>query len=460
MILIPLILSFSLIVAAYLFLVFKSRAGGDVREFLPSFAWLCLMLIPYLVQSSFFFNERTADAFWIQATGIILVFIGLAAADFFALGRFRTIESSENIRRKHMTLAGVILGFSFALWLYHVSQMPQIPLLEALWNPDLSKGDYDLMREKSSKLIDLPLWFIYLCQALLIISPVQVMTLIKGKRWITAAVSLFFILVYSRITLAKGPIYLIGITFAFLYARRVLKAAPTAAKVISAASAALVIFTLAASPLSPLFSTLVNQAQVEKLQEISAKTRLSYTPADQYRIFKSEKTYLEAPRWQRFVLDYYYRAFLVPSEVSSRWYNYFPELNDGQYIGLYGLTTVTRNRPDFEHPATTIGVWAYFDRFPDNYLKSIRAYCSADCDAYARFGIIGLLSAVIFITALRLGMVFLRSSHAYFDQYYAVGLVVLSTGLLAGSLQAIFMAQGLFILMLGLLAGRLWSRKR
>lgn len=454
------LLFFAALSVGFVALLYRSyRVGADLREFLPSFAWLALMLAPFCFQSMSLLTEQSKSAFYLQAFGIGLFFVSFAVSDFFSLKPSRARDSRTLVSSIQIPL-GIML-VSFLAWIVHVYQMPQIPLLEKLIHPYVDKSTFDLMRERSSKLLDMPMWFIYLCQILLLISPVQIIFFFRKKKVALGVFSLLFVLFYSRITLAKGPLYLILFTFIVVYWREMLALVRRRRLyLIPSLVAAFVFYMLVVDPLSPIFGKVESVERMSELEGLAKESRLTFTPADRYRVFLREKLYNTAPRWRTFVGDFYYRAFLVPSEVSSRWYNYYPELNGGKPLGFYGLTPASRNLPDFQHPATTVGVWAYYDRFPAQYLPSIRAYCSVDCDAYARWGIWGLVMGAFLVGGLRWFLARLRVHDFYFDQYYFVGLTTFSLSILAASIQAILVAQGLSIFLLALLVGVVISKMR
>jgi hypothetical protein len=136
-----------------------------------------------------------------------------------------------------------------------------------------------------------------------------------------------------------------------------------------------------------------------------------------------------------------YRAFLVPSEVSHWWYVYFPEYSGG-FAGAGDYSYARRLRPGFEHPSNQLGKFAFLARHPKHYLETIRAYASADADAYGRFGIFGVLVVSVLLFLLRSSVALMRTPGFWSSYACFCFLLLLGLTLPSGSLFAILLAQG------------------
>jgi hypothetical protein len=135
-----------------------------------------------------------------------------------------------------------------------------------------------------------------------------------------------------------------------------------------------------------------------------------------------------------------YRIFLSPVDVSNRWYTYY-EFIAQEKRSLTGLI-----KREEAKASNIVGRWAYYERFPNNFLPSINAYSSVDADAYS-FGGLGYVVIVGFLCLLiRLYSVWVRSKPGglIFSPLITAYLVIF---LFQASFQAILIAQGLWLLL-------------
>ena len=171
--------------------------------------------------------------------------------------------------------------------------------------------------------------------------------------------------------------------------------------------------------------------------------------------FRLEPDAAEAPRSKvQTMLEYaVYRAWLTPSDVSNRWYQYFIYVQK-EPLGLRNFFPA-RGGAATEAPSRAVGLWAYRARFPHKYWDTISAYASFDADAFAHGGIPGVAVAVILLVLARVGAAYLLTAHPVGLASYGVFLSALAILPSSASLQAIFGANGLFIVLLVLLGIRL-----
>jgi len=92
------------------------------------------------------------------------------------------------------------------------------------------------------------------------------------------------------------------------------------------------------------------------------------------------------------------RAFLIPSDVSYFYYRLFPTtlqhpFSLGRYYEVNDLSSLTI--------PNIIGNIIYRAKYPSEYLQQVSAYCSFDADAYARFGLGGVLAASAILMGVR-----------------------------------------------------------
>ena len=143
-----------------------------------------------------------------------------------------------------------------------------------------------------------------------------------------------------------------------------------------------------------------------------------------------------------------YRAVLTPADVAHRWYLFFSESYNGK-IGLlleidYPSGSGVTNRV----PSNVIGIWAYQSRFPDKYIDSTSAYASADADAFARFGFVGIAIVALTVLAWRVIMAVISYKLPVVQPLGVIALFYVAALMPHASLQAIFISQGVLTLSL------------
>ncbi|MDC0980122.1 hypothetical protein OAQ84_00155 [Bdellovibrionales bacterium] len=350
------------------------------------------------------------------------------------------------------------------LQLIHLALMPKIPLVYALFS-SLKNDELQLLREASSKLLDIPTPFIYLAQATIYVFIPLSITIFSYLKKYKVALALYCVgFFYSSALLARSPALLFTLNVIILQLpllklpplKKVLKIASLIFLPLFIYSGHFLIFhpfSILNFKLHPKYQYQINQ-RFSKLP--SAPLRL--TAGDHHRLRSMQQEEInnlssgELPNpFQDTVNHITYRAFLVPTEVSSHWYNYFPKIYGG-LLGGYGLTPKTRNNKDFKHPANQVGIWAYKSRFPNYYKETISAYCSIDADAYSRWGYLGVIVIGFIFLGLRLLLKFLRLQGRFGNSINLCALLLLASSAPRSSLFAGVIATGfwafLIILML------------
>lgn len=432
-------------------------------EFLPTIFWQSLMSGSFVYQYSSF-SESFRDH---QAFGIGVFSISIFVSDWLMVPKLNLVKSKYELSWLYIGYFLAIVSVVFQL--SHLYLMPEIPLITVLqdhwwrlWTwfetgqyiqirPIEQAEKYMKLRESSSKLLDVPLLYIYLCQAtLLVFAPLSIHILVKAKKWFLAIMFLSFCLFYSRASLAKGTLYLF-LALMVLQLWFLLSAKMRQKFVYLFGGAGILVggycaFVLTTHP-SSIFvykaPDVVLQKYYKRLEKKPNAPKI-LTNADHGRLFENSLAERALSPIEKFINFFAYRVFFVPSEVSHFWYMYYPK-EYGEYLGFYGLSPSTRRSKDFVHPANRLGRWAYLSRFPDHYFASVRAYCSIDADAHSRWGKIGVLLIALLLLLMRVLWKSLRIEGRVGSAFYASLLFVLGSALPAASFFAIVSANGVFL---------------
>ena len=401
--------------------------------FLPTVGWLALMAIPFSLQVLTF---HLPFAGW-QALGVGITLAALIYSDY-VVEKHWTPPRGGSVSAAPATTVLLAVGF-IAPAVAHIVLADDAPLIQVIAGHG---GDWRTLmeqREKSAKLLDAPeLVKITFNWAMTVFAPATVIALALRRRWIIAAIVLFSAIAYALLTLARGPIVLLTYTL-FIAAWLCLRRGTRFSSAGLAAAAGLLVTTISLTALSHPAS-FANWRPDEAPTSLPAEkdARLHMTLGDYCRLRPAEVTRQMGPSTQ--VAEYIlYRVFLVPAEVSYRWYQYF---SSEQPLGLTGLSPGERSAVDFVHPAQRVATWALVQRFPDKYSDSARAYASVDADAFARFGPVGLLLASLLVVASRL-LIGFSCRKSYSLPFQAIGLAMLSILPAVGSLGALWISQGL-----------------
>lgn len=433
---------------------------GTAANFLPSVAWAIFMVVPFALQ----YRTFTPDAVWTQALGVFLVGGALLVGDWFASHfSVRTLPQYGS--------RGLLLGIGallVALPAVHLALMPEIPLITKILHPDMTSGDLAQLRESASKLLKVPAPFIYFCQFCVLVAPAFAVSAWRQSKPLAVFVAAFF-LFYSRATLAKGPLLFslcLYALFAFYaFGEKTRRRLAMAAIVVAVPVFVGVAVYLWTAPLSILHCEkaardfgLIPPALDAEIQGRNPRLP-SMSTMDYCRLVGNMPDYEERISYTaKSINSALYRACFVPSEVASRWYAYYPRVH-GDFLGLYGLTRDTRGQPGFQHPANSVGRWAYLTRFPKNYGETVSAYSSADADAYARFGVAGLVGLAVLLLLLRGPLPLLVTSSPFSQRLYWSAVVILALGLPSASLQALLVANGLAAIVVLSVILRFWQNR-
>jgi hypothetical protein len=451
-------LAFDIFAAGYVFAIAWGIAKAKDVELLPSLSWFVLMVLPFWVQfESFPETSKSVQAFAVGFVGICLLIGDSLPVRPAGTERTGLLEFDGWLR--DFRLYGVFL---IVLALYHLSLLDQIPLVEKYIGRVHDARELSWMREQTSKLLAVSSLTKYVFTWLVnIAAPLAIVLAWRSGRRIWALAFFAFAVMYAAMSLAKVPLFLLGIILLVTFWQQV-----AFAKRLAAYVAILLLFIpvswdaysfFVTSPYS-VFNYRASPAAVAALNLRETDPRARLTIGDHSRLMPIEADSALGTRER--VYNYYtYRLFLSPIDVSSRWYQYFPSVS-GRHIGLQGLRPADRERSAETHPARLVGAWAYGARFPDKYLETAQAYASVDADAYARFGLAGIIGVGVIVIALRLTLKRLKTSGAFGQILYAIGLVL--SGLLwpMASIQAALVSNGLGVVIILMMLAHLESRRQ
>jgi len=405
------------------------------------------MVVPLFLQKNYFSSNHIKE----QIFGVFLVGFLLLAADCITFRRQSFSISSQTTPNKlDNNFINLIAVALIGLQILHLLSMPNVPLFAKLFTT-ASQLELSQLREQSSKLLQIPTWFIYLAQTSILATPAIVYSFVIQRRYILGIFLAVFAAFYAFSTLAKGPI-LMFVTILLVLCYELMK---TRYRFVIRTSALVVALVALGASGIEILSGKIEVARQGKLSgPINEKPgELSFTWGDHHRVFGVfPKGIIDWPlRFEKRSSSLLYRAIIVPPEVSHRWYTFYPEIS-GEYIGFYRLTPSTRNHPEYRSPSNTVGKWAYLQRFPYSYGESVHAYASVDADAYARWGTKGLIAVGIMIFVLRCLLGWLGVGGSFiFRSIFLSAITIIALGLPNSSLQAILVAHGVLIFLLVLL---------
>lgn len=402
------------------------------------------MVIPFFYQYPLFHPIGRST----QMGGILLILFIFLMADFVCARKFKSDEAIQGSQKLNWWLVGGCLVFIIPV-LIHLSIAPQIPLWATVVNGVNDPTELLIMRERAVKLLDtsplLKYWFNW---AIVVIAPATVALAFYMKKNGIAIFLWLISIVYAIMALAKAPvILLVGgllVATAFLRPRwgRWLMPLAISSLILFGVIGGIVLKSDTYSLINyvppshgdalwPSMSRddprrAVNQGDIARLRPLEVEYKRSYI--------------------SRKVEYLIYRAFLGPSDVSNRWYQYFIYRSPNSQ-GLHGLLPWGRTEGEVA-PSREVGLWAYQERFPEKYMSSINAYASMDADAYSRGGFVGVLYVTILAAFVRLLACFIIISHPLSKILY--GIILSGYCLLpaSGSLQAVLGSNGLIFAVL------------
>jgi hypothetical protein len=453
-------LTFVIYIFSFGFVLFSMWKTNKLIELIPSFFWLALMILPYEIQKGLFHESSIGH----QTFGVFFFGFIFLLTDKFSLPIKFNIKHKNESTNYLLKFAYIItIGIVF-VQIYHLLLMPEIPFIEKILNPDIDSIKLSKLREAASKQLGMSLPLVYICQATVLMTPIIAMVFIKEKKYITSTVLLLLCVFYSISTTAKGPIVsfvFVGFWVVFAFANSRYK------KILgSLMGVVFVVVTLLGTvyilsnriAMDPLIEeTEVLRKDFDHVPISLGGKKLRYSLGDHIRVGNTleEELFLGSKflmvNIPKMVLlnSYLLRIFIVPSEVSNRWYQYYQQHDK---IGLYGLTPSTRNSPEFQHPANKIGIWAYTMRWPICYGESISAYASVDADAYARWGLMGIILIGLLVGLIRISIKCFLIENSFSKSIYLTIIALIGYTMPVSSFFAFLAAHGIIFFMIMLFA--------
>jgi hypothetical protein len=331
--------------------------------------------------------------------------------------------------------------------LFHYIFAGSIPLFDQVFR-NASPNSVSAGREDFVKLLNVP----YLVKVLFnwvptVFGPICVTWFWMKNRYLLSIGFFLWVVLYSVTSSASGPIVLFLWTLSFALSYAFVSKRIFSHLVVIGISSTLMFCVVSGVWLG---STAIKAAPT--CLDSSFKT---FTPGDVFRGCQSEPGIWINPVVNRAG----YRIFLTPVEVSNHWYDYF-DGNPSQKRSFLDIF----ERTNSEQASNKVGVWAYTDRFPGSYGKTISANGSIDADANSIAGIPAVLvaSMLLFLFRVLISISFPKDL-ILMRILEGIGLAQLAYMPISASLQAILLPQGLGFILFLLLVFRgksLWSTIR
>ena len=403
---------------------------------IPTLTWFALIVLPFIFTRNFF----SASSQVAQIAGILLITIALSFGDTVAL-KIKLAQKNINSsapNKPASTLIYIISGLIVIVPLCHFYLVGSIPIFDQIFH-GMSPNAISAEREDFVKLLDVP----YLVKVLFnwvpnLFGPICV-TWFWVNRQKFLSIGLFvWVLFYSITSSASGPIFLFIWTLVFTISYATLKGRYLGNLFAVGISGALLFCIVSGVWLG---STAIRVAS--DCLDSSFKT---YTPGDVFRGCQNEPGIWINPIVNRAG----YRIFLTPVEVSNHWYDYF----DGSPSEKRNFLNIFE-RTNSKQASNKVGVWAYTDRFPGSYGKTISANGSIDADAFSLGGIPAIAIVALLLMIIRVFISISFSGDSLLAKMLeGVGLAQLAFMPSSAPLQAMLLPQGLGLILLLLLVFR------
>lgn len=432
----PAILTLTLSALIFAYGVYANR----FLDVAPTLSWALLMQAPFVLQSKFYNPESALT----QSFGIFIMGCAIVAGDCYSLiSQKKTQYHLTKFNPKTLLVASVIGLVFFPL--YHLIHIESIPFFDRLWG-NFGANEIAERRELFGKNLDVNIFFKYGFQwVCTVFGPLAFTLLIIQKKYIFALAVCFWVVLYSILSTARLPV-LLFLIFSSLGISHMIPS--RVRKIIGA-----IIFILCVGFLYMCLQRMVeinswyaenrlsNQAIINFNESPAGKDPLrQLTLNDVERVDGVKITGAYSPTVNFLI----YRVFLSPVDVSNHWYTFYGQVTPEKRTVLDLIRTPESGKL---RAANLVGRWAYYERFPSNYLETISAYGSIDADAYSFGGLTYVLLIALAYLSLRVYAVRL-SAHAVgrFLSPIMIGYFVVF--LSQSSLQAILVAQGLFALII------------
>lgn len=420
-------------------------------DFLPSLTWLIFMVLPLMVMAP----EISSSDLQLQVVGTVIFFLALLTGDSLSI-KFGD-RNRSGVSNESPYIFIFLIGLCVTLVIYHLMLMPRIPFLESLLNRQLSQDYLIELREEAGKFLAVPTGLKYIFQYVInFLGPLAFAWFIRRRNFLYAGLFAAFILFYARSSMARIPMVvfaLLAVVFLWKYAfgPRLKKAFVGLVAMVSLPLIVYSVHFLSTNELS-IFKFRYPKTELIEMRQARVNHQTHFSISDHYRMLATDNSVVNVPlnEPQKFVNFLVQRVFLVPSDVATRWYQYYPKVA-GKHLGWTGLTSASRNDPNFEHPSHIVGMWAYYYRFPEGFHDTLHAYGSADSDLWARFGYLGLFSFFVLYIGFRWLILKFQNPTFLSRDIYSIIMILTALMLPNASVFAILISHGVAPLVLMLI---------
>ena len=393
----------------------------------PSLVWFSLITLPFIYQFQFFNNSpRTSQSF-----GSFMIATALAAGDILAIRRKGAGSALEKSYFSHSITLYFLTFLVIFIPILHYWLAGTIPIVDQYFG-GASPAKVSEDRENFDKLLDVP----YLLKVLFnwvsaIFGPISVLWFYFMKRKFVSALLLIWVAFYSLSSSADGPIVIFcwALVFAagFVMSNRL-----NISNCLTLGISAALLVVIASG-------IWLGETAIVRESECGVMATQGFTPGDVMRSCSADKEIIINPIVNRLG----YRVFLTPVEVANHWYDYF----DGSPSEKRELIDVFP-RENSKQASNKVGVWAYTERFPQAYGRTISANGSIDADAYSFAGNFSIFIVALILFLLRAFLsILLPSDPPLIRILMGIGLGQLAFLPNSAPLQAILLPQGLGIIL-------------
>ena len=424
---------------------FALVAGFAVRkqkliQVAPSLVWFALMTLPFIYQFQFF----PASPRMSQSIGLLIISTALALGDWFSIKTNKSDGIQDKTPSSHSRIIHLLTFLVILIPAFHYWIAGTIPILDQYFG-GVTPNQVSQDREDFVKLLDVP----YLLKVLfhwvsVIFGPICVLWFYLMKRKLVAALILVWIVFYTLSSSADGPIVIFcwALFFAagFAMSNRL-----NINNYLTVGISLALLFVIVSG-------IWLGETAISRESECGVVATQGFTPGDVMRSCSAENEIILNPIVNRLG----YRVFLTPIEVSNHWYDYF----DGSPSEKRKLLDVFE-RENSKQASNKVGVWAYTDRFPAHYGKSISANGSIDADAFSLGGNFFVLMVAFILFFIRIFITFpIPGDSRLVRILQGIGLGQLAFLPNSAPMQAMLLPQGLGLILFLLLVLRgkgLWT---
>ena len=413
------------IIAIYLILVVRAKSTSQFISLLVGIFWALFFLIPYLFTRHFF--PKNFHNY--QDLGITFFTFLIFLSDYYFYKKssnHENISIASNLIKKNRLidhfLIPIVIIFIFLH--YYLFGIPVLHLFD-------NKFNIAEARKLFGNLTGLTQIFFYVSNLLLnFIAPMILFYLFALKKYLKLTILGIFVFFYAFSSTAKLPVIsLLIVTFvSFLLLKLSLKNIKRILTVFLICTSSFVVFGL------QMTSTVESASSSTKSTPYVV---FLDTPSDKLR--DEGNFFTNSPN--KFIKYMLYRSVYMPIEVSNRWYVYYQAENKPKR-SIVKVISINEN----PKASNLVGIWAYYERFPEHYAPYINANASIDAEAFSFGNLWWLCIFPICYLILRLSIETVRNSQIHFFKFLGtLGIIHLGLTIYQSSLLAILIAQGFWI---------------